>query len=178
MRNCHYGNCSAVDHKFAVLCSVVAAVQTGRQQIECVSNRLRVEHEPLLDCLNNRLAAALGSSCCCCAGVFQVFDQLLRRRVTFNAYTYNCLLQLCSSAGCIDDALALYNLQRLETDPANLPDAYTYNALMRGVLVSGRVELTQQVGRRPGSRSRLCMLQAFQRCHPHANMSVTRLQYL
>jgi pentatricopeptide repeat protein len=40
-----------------------------------------------------------------------VFDQLLRRRVTFNAYTYNCLLQLCASAGRMDDALAVYNLQ-------------------------------------------------------------------
>jgi pentatricopeptide repeat protein len=75
-----------------------------------------------------------------------VFDQLLRRRVSFNAYTYNCLLQLCASAGRMDDALAVYNLQRLETEPANLPDSYTYNALMRGVLVSGSVELTQQVG--------------------------------
>jgi pentatricopeptide repeat protein len=74
-----------------------------------------------------------------------VFDQLLRRRVSFNAYTYNCLLQLCASAGRMDDALAVYNLQRLETEPANLPDAYTYNALMRGVLVAGCVELTQQV---------------------------------
>jgi pentatricopeptide repeat protein len=74
-----------------------------------------------------------------------VFDQLLRRRVSFNAYTYNCLLQLCASAGRMDDALAVYNLQRLETEPVNLPDSYTYNALMRGVLVSGSVELTQQV---------------------------------
>jgi pentatricopeptide repeat protein len=41
----------------------------------------------------------------------QVFDQLLRRRVSFNAYTYNCLLQLCASAGRMDDALAVYNLQ-------------------------------------------------------------------
>ncbi|WIA36338.1 hypothetical protein OEZ86_007659 [Tetradesmus obliquus] len=75
----------------------------------------------------------------------QVFDQLLRRRVSFNAYTYNCLLQLCCSAGRMDDALAVYNLQRLETEPANLPDAFTYTALMRGVLVSGSVELTQQL---------------------------------
>jgi len=41
----------------------------------------------------------------------QVFEQLLRRRVTFNAYTYHCLLQLCGSAGSLDDALAVYNLQ-------------------------------------------------------------------
>lgn len=40
-----------------------------------------------------------------------MFDQLLRRRVSFNAYTYNCLLQLCCSAGRMDDALAVYNLQ-------------------------------------------------------------------
>jgi hypothetical protein len=36
-------------------------------------------------------------------------------------------------------------MQRLETEPANLPDSYTYTALMRGVLISGRVELAQQV---------------------------------
>lgn len=50
----------------------------------------------------------------CCAVVFfgvQVFEQLLRRRVTFNGYTYHCLLQLCGSAGSLDDALAVYNLQ-------------------------------------------------------------------
>lgn len=41
----------------------------------------------------------------------QVFEQLLRRRVSFNAYTYHCLLQLCGSAGSLDDALAVYNLQ-------------------------------------------------------------------
>lgn len=41
----------------------------------------------------------------------QVFEQLLRRRVTFNSYTYHCLLQLCGSAGSMDDALAVYNLQ-------------------------------------------------------------------
>jgi pentatricopeptide repeat protein len=52
----------------------------------------------------------------CMSGCFslvpvQVFEQLLRRRVSFNSYTYHCLLQLCGSAGSIDDALAVYNLQ-------------------------------------------------------------------
>jgi pentatricopeptide repeat protein len=74
-----------------------------------------------------------------------VFEQLLRRRVTFNGYTYNCLLQLCGSAGSMEDALAVYNLQRLETERANLPTAYTYTALLRAMVVSGRCELTQQV---------------------------------
>lgn len=41
----------------------------------------------------------------------QVFEQLLRRRVTFNSYTYHCLMQLCGSAGSLEDALAVYNLQ-------------------------------------------------------------------
>ncbi len=41
----------------------------------------------------------------------QVFEQLLRRRVTFNSYTYHCLMQLAGSGGSLDDALAVYNLQ-------------------------------------------------------------------
>jgi pentatricopeptide repeat protein len=31
--------------------------------------------------------------------------------VTFNSYTYHCLMQLCGSAGSLEDALAVYNLQ-------------------------------------------------------------------
>jgi pentatricopeptide repeat protein len=49
--------------------------------------------------------------CCICPCVLQVFEQLLRRRVTFNSYTYHCLMQLCGSAGSLEDALAVYNLQ-------------------------------------------------------------------
>lgn len=41
--------------------------------------------------------------------------------------------------------LSYLRMQRLETSPRSLPDMYTYTALMRGVLTTGRVELTPQV---------------------------------
>lgn len=74
-----------------------------------------------------------------------VFDQLLKRRVTFNRFAYNCVVHLCGVAGRVDDALAAYNLMRLDTDRGSAPDRYTYSALLRAVLVSGRHELLERV---------------------------------
>jgi hypothetical protein len=47
--------------------------------------------------------------------------------------------------GRVTEALGVYNLMRLETEEGNLPDVYSYSALMRAVLVSERTELTQMV---------------------------------
>jgi len=74
-----------------------------------------------------------------------VFDQLLKRRTTFNRFCYNCVMHLCGVMGKVGDALAVYNLMRLEVDAGSLPDHYTYSALMRAIRVSGRFDLTAQV---------------------------------
>lgn len=51
---------------------------------------------------------------------------MLRRQARFDKYSYNCLIHLCAVVGRLDDALAVYNLMRLETDPACYPDTSTY----------------------------------------------------
>lgn len=55
-----------------------------------------------------------------------VFDKMLKRQVSFNRFTYNCMLHLCAVVGRLDDALAIYNLMRLETDLECYPDRTTY----------------------------------------------------
>ncbi len=93
-------------------------------------------------------ASGLIKACCVRRDVglaLRLFDQLLRRRVTFNRYAYNCLVHLCAVMGRCDDALAVYNLMRLECDEESLPDLYTYSALVRAVLITNRLEMAQQV---------------------------------
>lgn len=75
----------------------------------------------------------------------RIFDHFLKSSITFNKYTYNCMVHLCAVCGCVDDAFAVYNLMRLETDPGCLPDEYTYSALVRAITQWGRTEMTQQV---------------------------------
>eukprot|EP00775_Hariotina_reticulata_P005964 gene5964-6203_t len=68
------------------------------------------------------------------------WEQLAARGVDIGAFGSSALMKALAKQRDIPKAL-----QRLETEPANLPDSFTYTALMRAILVSGRVELTQQV---------------------------------
>jgi pentatricopeptide repeat protein len=130
------------------------------------------------------------------ASGLRIFERMLRRRVTFNRYTYNAvrrrarlavglggtpafliaasalppspppqpphppirplaqnptnqnapqIMHLCAITSRADDALAVYNLMRLETDPNNLPDKYTYAALIRAIVLSKRYEMAASV---------------------------------
>lgn len=54
-------------------------------------------------------------------------------------------MHLCAVTSRADDALAVYNLMRLETDPHNLPDVYTYAALVRAIVMSKRYEMASSV---------------------------------
>jgi hypothetical protein len=54
-------------------------------------------------------------------------------------------MHLCAVTARADEALSVYNLMRLETDPHNLPDKYTYAALVRATVLSGRYEMTASV---------------------------------
>jgi hypothetical protein len=80
------------------------------------------------------------------AGV-ALLDELLRKRVTLNTAVYNALVHLCGLAGRPDDALAAYNLSRLDPDPACRPNCFTYSALLGALVGAGRPEMGAELWR-------------------------------
>lgn len=87
----------------------------------------------------------------CCARArdvdagLRVFEQLMRSRITFNRFAYNCIIHLCALAGRLEDAQGVYNLMRLETEESNLPDEFTYAGMVRAMLAAGKLEGLQTV---------------------------------
>ncbi len=70
---------------------------------------------------------------------------VVRPPTTLAPYTHTHTHTPHQVTGHLEDALALYNLMRLEPDARNLPDQYTYSALVRGLMTAQRYELVEQV---------------------------------